>query len=115
MPRTIWFLGAMLLLAACSSLPVQTALERVQVGMSKPEVLEVAGSPKRTYREHSQDHWIYVYFENDREIHRVVVFEAGKVAKVHRPRAKVSWDKEIEGLGSPRSDSGFKSIDGGGD
>jgi hypothetical protein len=98
-------------LIACSSVPLQQSLDRVQSGMDKSAVLDSAGNPKRTYRERGEDHWIYVYFEGDRELSREVVFEGGKVARVTKPRAKANWDKEIEGARSA-DDSGFKSVDG---
>ena len=96
-------------LVGCSSVPVQQSLERVQIGMDKGAVLESAGNPKRTYREHGEDHWIYVYFEGDRELSREVVFESGKVERITKPRAKANWDKEIEGAANS-GDSGFKSV-----
>ncbi|NJM09589.1 MAG: hypothetical protein HC883_01425 [Bdellovibrionaceae bacterium] len=113
MQRTFWTIAACALLTACSSLPVKTALDRVQPGMLKFEVLETAGNPKRTYREHGQDHWIYVFFENDRELSREVVFESGKVESVTRARAKANWANELDGVSSSNADDGFKNIDGG--
>src|SRR5690606_25662819 len=32
---------------------------RIQPGMSKAEVLEIAGNPARTGRKHLQDRWVY--------------------------------------------------------
>jgi len=113
MLRTFLILGAAVILAACSSVPVQHSLDRVQPGMDKAEVLDSAGNPKRTYREQGEDHWIYIYFDGNREMSREVIFESGKVERVTRPKAKANWDKEIEGAARSSSDSGFKSIDGG--
>jgi outer membrane protein assembly factor BamE (lipoprotein component of BamABCDE complex) len=90
---------------------VDKALQHVQPGMSKTEVLEAAGNPKRTYREHGQDHWIYVYFAGNRELSREVVFEAGKVEKVSRPRTKTNWAKELEDIPASSADAGFNPID----
>lgn len=79
--------------------------------MDKAQVLETAGDPKRTYREHSEDHWIYVYFEGEKEFSREVVFEGGKVERVTKGRPKTNWDKELEGVRSSSGNSGFKSVD----
>jgi outer membrane protein assembly factor BamE (lipoprotein component of BamABCDE complex) len=111
-----------LLLTGCAgSLP--RALDGVKVGMDKDQVLETAGDPKRTYREAMQDHWIYVYFEHDREWRRDVVFEEGKVAKITRPLGKEEWVKDLEKTKSmeeyeqkarehQKKSEKFKSIDG---
>ena len=79
--------------------------------MDKAAVLETVGNPKRTYRDRGEDHWIYVYFDGERELSREVVFEGGKVERVTRARAKTNWDKELEN-NSSSSDSGFKTLDG---
>ncbi len=104
-------LASIFTLAACSSVPLQQSLDRVQSGMDKAAVLDSAGNPKRTFREHGEDHWIYVYFENDREMNRAVIFEGGKVQRITKPRARANWDKEIEDALSSSEDSGFKSVD----
>lgn len=88
----------LIFLNACSSVSISRGLDRVQPGMDKALVLEKAGGPKRTYREHGEDHWIYVYFEGEREMSREVIFEGGKVERVTKGRAKTNWDKELEGL-----------------
>lgn len=112
MRQILLTLASVFTLAACSSLPLQQSLDRVQTGMDKAAVLDSAGNPKRTYREHGEDHWIYVYFEGDREMNRTVIFEGGKVQRVTKPRAKANWDKEIEGALRSSDDAGFKSVDG---
>lgn len=107
-----WLMGiAVVFLSACASTPMEKVLADVKVGMDKDHVLHVAGNPKRTFREHSQDHWIYVYFHNDQEMNRIVSFEDGKVTKLSAARAKTNWEKELEGS-QKSSDAGFKSIDG---
>ncbi len=111
MRKMLLTLTSIFTLAACSSVPLQHSLDRVQTGMDKAAVLDSAGNPKRTYREHGQDHWIYVHFENDREMSREVIFEGGKVQRLTKPRAKANWDKEIEGALRSSDDAGFKSVD----
>jgi outer membrane protein assembly factor BamE (lipoprotein component of BamABCDE complex) len=44
--------------AGCSSRQTRTEKD-IQAGMSKAEVLEIAGSPTRTTREFGQDRWTY--------------------------------------------------------
>lgn len=108
MRHLVWIL--FLALAACAT-TVEHSLESVKPGMDKDEVLRSAGNPRRTFREKGQDHWIYVFFKNDQEMNRIVVFEDGKVASVGRPRAKAVWEKDIESS-KKDANSGFKSIDG---
>jgi hypothetical protein len=86
--------------AGCSSMSVPAALDRLRPGMDKPAVLDKAGNPTRTFREDGQDHWIYVYFRNDREWLRDVTFEDGKVAKVSRGVAK---DPSVKALQNSNS------------
>lgn len=108
--RQTWIISAaMIVLSACSSVPVQHSLDRVQPGMDKSAVLDSAGNPKRTFREHGEDHWIYIYFEGGKELSREVIFEAGKVERITKPKAKANWDKEIEGATSG-GETGFKSV-----
>lgn len=113
MQRTFLILTVLLGFLGCSSVPMNTALDRVKPGMDKAAVLEVAGNPKRTYREQGEDHWVYVFFESQRELSREIVFESGKVEKVGPPRAKTNWDKEMENLQHMKNDSGFQSLDSG--
>ncbi len=95
-------------LSACASASLTTS--HVREGMDKDQVLELAGSPKRTYRTNSQDHWIYVSFKNNDEYTQDLTFEEGKLVRVGRPMNKLNWDKELEKM---RHEDGFKTIDGG--
>jgi outer membrane protein assembly factor BamE (lipoprotein component of BamABCDE complex) len=91
------FVGVVGLLAGCASAPpLPEALDSIAVGMDKDKVLESVGNPQRTYREESQDHWIYIYYSKDKEWRRDIVFAAGKVVRVTRPQAKEEWVKELE-------------------
>ena len=96
----------------CSSLP-PNRVEQVREGMDKAQVLEQAGSPKRTFRTNSQDHWVYVFFRKDEEFSQQISFEDGKVVQIARATAKQNWGREIENMKNP--DAGFKAIDGGPD
>lgn len=97
LPALLWASGLILFAhmgAACASRP--TELGRVRLKMDKAEVLEVAGSPKQTFRENNRDNWIYVYTSEKREWSRVVTFADGKVVKVSRPTPKDSSMRELE-------------------
>ena len=60
----------LLFFTACSSAPVNEALNRVRVGMDKDDVLNIAGNPKHSFRAGGKDHWIYSYYVGDTETHR---------------------------------------------
>lgn len=111
MTRWLWLSFAFL--TACASMSVEKSLESVSAGMDKAQVLEKAGNPKRTFRENSQDHWIYIFFRGGEEMSRMVVFDEGRVVRVTKARGKTNWDKEVEAARKTSND-GFKSIDGGG-
>ena len=93
MRKMIWIIC--LALVGCTT-PMPRTLEHVTLGMDKDRVLENAGNPKRTFRENSQDHWIYIYFVDDKEWKREVVFEGGKAVRITDPLAKENWVKELE-------------------
>lgn len=82
-------------ITACSSLPEN--LQQVRAGMDKDQVLQIAGNPKFTFRENSQDHWAYLYFSNNQEWRRDIVFENGKVIRVTKPVTKEKWQKALDG------------------
>jgi len=70
-------------LVSCSSAPYQEeGLAQVQAGMDKDSVLSLAGNPARTFRENSQDHWIYEYIKNDEHFERQIVFQSGLVKSI---------------------------------
>jgi outer membrane protein assembly factor BamE (lipoprotein component of BamABCDE complex) len=64
------------------------ALDQITVGMDKSDVLERAGNPQRTFREASQDHWIYVYYTDDKPFLRKISFQDGRVSKIGTPIAR---------------------------
>ncbi len=90
----LWFTIG-LMLWGCSSAPKQH-LDKIIVGMDKGEVLEAAGNPRRTFREKSRDHWVYIFYINDSKALRVVVFEGGRVIQVNTPAAKDPWESDLE-------------------
>lgn len=86
--------SALIFWAGCSSLP--KSLNRVQEGMDKDSVLEIVGSPKRTYRSNGEDRWLYEYYQDGQKVARQVSFESGKVIKVSGPLNESQWPKELE-------------------
>lgn len=82
---------ALVLFSGCVT-PLPKSLSRLEVGMDKSQVLEIAGNPKRTRRQSGRDQWDYVYYIQDEELKREVHFEQGKV--VHIGPA-VSVTKEV--------------------
>jgi len=69
-------------LSACSTSQTK-ALRRVEVGMTKNEVLNIVGDPSRVGREHGQDRWAYVDHESDTSDETTYVFfSEGRVTYV---------------------------------
>jgi hypothetical protein len=112
----------MLIVSGCAS--QVRVLDNVHEGMDKDEVLEAAGNPKRTFRSNSEDHWIYIFFKDDKEWDRQIDFKAGKVIRIGRPVPKRSWTRQLEDTNTmeeferkarehQRKSGDFKDIDGG--
>lgn len=79
----IWKVSIVLFLfAACATFHVGRELDRVQPGMDKDSVLELAGNPQHTFHKDSQDHWIYEFYQDGQEMSRHIVFETGHVVKI---------------------------------
>lgn len=83
----------------CST-PMPVALDRLKVGTEKTTVLDTVGSPQRTFRENGQDHWVYVYYRNDKQWLRDVTIEDGKVLKISRPISSDPRVKELQNADS---------------
>ena len=66
----------------CSSAPFPEGLSEARVGMDKSQILSLGGNPARTYREKSQDHWIYEYSKDDQRIVRHLVFQDGMLLSI---------------------------------
>lgn len=111
---------AIAFLTGCASTPSHP-LKDVRVGMDKDQVLAAAGSPKRTFREHAQDNWIYSYFQNNQQLTQILTFDDGKVIRISAPKSH--WEKDLENSSSMEEfekkakehgkKGKFKSIDGG--
>lgn len=74
-------------LFGCSSLPESQALRQIRVGMSKSEVLNIAGSPKISDRRLNQDRWVYETDDgtNHKFVTTDVFFAHNRVTYVGRP------------------------------
>lgn len=121
----LWVICATLAIAAgCTTF--SQSMDRIKAGMDKDEVLSRIGSPKRTFRENGLDNWTYLFFEDNKEWRRDVVFENGKVIRVTRATIsqKSSFHLELENTNTPeefeaavrahqRKGGSFKYIDGG--
>lgn len=68
-----------MLFLACETLPEDVLFRRVQIGSSKPEVLEILGSPAKKERKFGREWWYYRLEVGEALKNRMVVFESGKV------------------------------------
>lgn len=94
-------------LVACASGP-QRELATIQPGMDKDQVLDKAGDPKRTFHTNGQDHWVYVYYENDHQFRQQVDFADGKVVRVGRPTDKARVPNSTDELESAETMEEFE-------
>jgi len=69
---------------------------QVRVGMDKDSVLELAGSPKRTFRSNGQDHWVYVFFQGEEEMAQLITFADNRVLKIGSVIPKNNWMRDLE-------------------
>jgi outer membrane protein assembly factor BamE (lipoprotein component of BamABCDE complex) len=58
---------------------------KIQVGMTKADVLESAGNPRHTGRQHGLDVWLYVDGDETSKTKTEVFFDEGKVKYVGAP------------------------------
>ena len=73
--------GLILILVGCAT-PTHRNLEKVQLGMDKTQVLDLAGNPKRTVRRDDGDLWTFVYYVGNQHYERDVRFSEGHVAVI---------------------------------
>ena len=59
----------------------QDEFNQVHVGMTKPEVIKVLGSPSWSDRKDNEDRWIYFLDSHDRTSERLVYFKQGLVSR----------------------------------
>lgn len=56
--------------------------QKLKVGMEKPEVVDIMGSPQRTQRWRGLDRWTYIYYEREMREEKEVHFDQGKASYV---------------------------------
>ncbi len=62
------------------------SVRKLEVGMSKADVLEVMGNPTRTNRSHGSDRWVYEYEVNGQKEVTEVYFQEGKASYFGKPK-----------------------------
>ncbi len=80
------FLAFVLILVTGCATSVGQRLEKVQTGMDKTQVLDLAGNPKRVVRQDGRDLWTFVYYVGDKRFEREVRFNEGHVSDILTPR-----------------------------
>ncbi len=75
---------------------------QVQVGMTKAEVLELAGNPNHTGRKLNSDVWLYVYGDAQPTKKTEIFFQDGKVSYIGEPK--------IEKSPAPKASKDFRPI-----
>ena len=94
-PFLVILIGFIFNLSGCAT-PLPRALDKVEMGMAKDEVLEIAGNPRRTRRWKGKDEWTYVYYVDNQEKHTEIHFDQGKVVfKGDRDKA-VNLKEQVE-------------------
>jgi outer membrane protein assembly factor BamE (lipoprotein component of BamABCDE complex) len=79
-------------------------IQKVRTGMSKAEVLEIAGNPNHTGRKSNADVWLYVDTATTSGKKTEVYFQEGKVSYIGEPRAEKS--------GEDKAGNAFRPIGG---
>jgi hypothetical protein len=70
-------------LTACST-PFSRQFEKIADDWDKSQVVETLGSPTLARRWQGQDHWIYVFYEDQQRWVREVHFEDGEIVALSR-------------------------------
>lgn len=93
------FIGFVLSTAGCST-PAHVAFDTIQVGQSKSDVVEIMGSPQRTFRVKDQDQWVFVFFQGNEQIVKGVSFESGRVVTIEQFRSETPLERELKNVSS---------------
>lgn len=93
----------LLVITSCNSVGRRTQeFEKIELGMVKSEVLDVAGPPFWSDRYEGMDRWIYYMEPNTKQIEKVVYFKEGQVfQKGYREKPTLSAE-EMEEIKKPR-------------
>lgn len=101
--RSLIFALSILSFVACSqSQRKQDEFSKIEMGMVKSEVLEVAGPPHWSDRKQEMDRWFYYMKPEDRQTERVVYFKDGKVFLKGLKKQPLLTAEEAEELKKPR-------------
>jgi outer membrane protein assembly factor BamE (lipoprotein component of BamABCDE complex) len=68
----------------------KSAVNKIQMGMTKSEVLELVGNPNHTSRRLNNDVWLYVYDSGDNGGKTEIYFQEGKVTYIGAPHEDVA-------------------------
>ncbi len=79
------FIWITALVTSCATKPHQ-ALERLEVGMDKSQVVELLGAPQRSHRQRGHDLWVYEYLQDGQPLVTRVTFSQGRVANIQTLR-----------------------------
>ena len=110
-------------LVGCST-PMHRSVNQLEKGMDKSQVLELLGSPQRSGRRNSKDHWLYRYYKNQQRQDLRLIFQNGQLrswgklsteSASHRSlldsRSFEDYKKEVQRQTKAKED-GFQSIEG---
>lgn len=78
----------------CVSKP-HRLIQNVNPGMEKDQVLDIMGSPQRTFRNDGRDIWIYIYYVQQQRSGAEVTFADGKVVSVRRAELDKTLTDEL--------------------
>lgn len=77
----LFYSFSLFILASCAT-TTQRAMEKIEVGMDKAQVLSIAGDPETTERNDGSDEWTYAYYISKSKEFTKVFFKYGKVTKI---------------------------------
>src|ERR1017187_10542881 len=83
--------------SSCQSVPLKS-FDEIHVGMTKDEVIELVGSPKRSEYKDGKDKWAYVFYANpeaNKAELKQVTFQSGHVISVGEDVEEIKRIKEI--------------------
>ena len=93
----------LLVLLGCNSAEKRKMeFEKIELGMIKSEVLEVAGPPFWSDRSNGMDRWIYYMEPDTKQIEKVVYFKEGRVFQKGVRQKPTLTAEEMEEVKKPR-------------
>ncbi len=102
----ILLISTFLLLMSCQLWTSrQDEFNDVQLGMTKPQVIEVLGSPSWSDRKNGEDRWIYFLDPQNRSSERLVYFKKGVVSRKGLRDKPMLTAEEMDALKKERPQS----------